>query len=163
MHPLLGEFECKLDGKGRFLLPAGLRRQMPPEGEDCFVVNRGFEPCLVLYPKPQWERVVARINQLNPYVKRNRAFIRYFFRGASEMRLDNAQRLLLPKILLEYAGLQHDIVLFAHTNKVEIWDAGRYQALFEESEDSFADLAEAVMGDLDLSDASPQSTTLHDA
>mgnify|MGYP006267423303 CR=1 FL=1 len=146
MTALLGEFDSRLDAKGRFSVPAGLRRQLPPDAQDSFVVNRGFEPCLVLYPKPVWDAVAARINQLNPFVKENRAFTRYFYRGATELRLDSAQRLLLPKKLMDYAGMDKEIVLFAHTDKIELWAAERYETMMDDAPDDFADLAEKVMG-----------------
>ena len=146
MAQLLGEFDSRIDAKGRFNFPAGLRRQLPPEANDSFVVNRGFESCLVLYPRPVWDEVAARINQLNPFVKEHRAFTRYFFRGATELRLDNAQRLLLPKKLMEYAGIEKELVLFAHTNKIELWSADRYEHMLDEAPLDFATLAEKVMG-----------------
>ncbi|MDQ3072126.1 MAG: division/cell wall cluster transcriptional repressor MraZ [Bacteroidota bacterium] len=142
----LGEYECKLDTKGRFILPTGLKKQVPQEAQDRFVVNRGFEKCLVMYPRNEWEQIAEEINKLNPYVKRNREFIRYFFRGATELTLDSASRLLLPKRLQEYAGINKDIVLFAHTNKVEIWAQELYDNVLGNEPEDFAGLAESVMG-----------------
>lgn len=146
MTRFLGEFECKLDGKGRFILPTALRKQVPLEASDQFVVNRGFEKCLVMYPRNEWDKISDEINKLNPYVKRNREFIRYFYRGATELSLDNASRLLLPKRLLEYAEIDKDVVLFASTNKIEIWSQGLYDNMLGDEPEDFADLAEAVMG-----------------
>ena len=100
MANFIGEFECKLDPKGRLMMPAGLRRQLDPAAQEKFVLNRGFEKCLVLYPKNEWEKISTEINQLNQYVKKNRDFIRYFYRGATELGLDNTGRVLFPKRLL---------------------------------------------------------------
>ena len=146
MSHFLGEYECKLDGKGRFILPATLKKQVPQEAGEHFVVNRGFEKCLVMYPKNEWDIIADEINKLNPYVKRNRDFVRYFFRGATELTLDTASRLLLPKRLLEYAEIDKDLVLFAHTNKIEIWAQEQYDNVLGSEPEDFADLAEAVMG-----------------
>jgi MraZ protein len=146
MTRFLGEYDCKLDPKGRIILPAGLKRQVPAEAEDTFVVNRGFEKCLVLYPKNEWEKISLEINNLNPYKKQNREFIRYFFRGASELTLDTQNRLLLPKRLLEYAGIDKELVLFAHTNKIEIWAKDNYDSLLSDEPEDFSGLAEIVMG-----------------
>jgi MraZ protein len=146
MTRLIGEYECKLDPKGRFILPTGLKKQIPQEAGEHFVVNRGFEKCLILYPKNEWDVISDEINKLNPYVKRNREFIRYFYRGATELMLDNAARLLLPKRLLEYAEIDKDVVLFAHTNKIEIWSAALYDNVLGNEPEDFADLAESVMG-----------------
>lgn len=142
----LGEFECRLDAKGRLGLPAGLKKQVPASANDQFVINRGFEDCLVLYPRNEWDKISDELNNLNAYEKENRDFVRYFYRGATEAGLDSAGRLLLPKRLLDYAGIGQDVVLFAHTNKVEIWAAEKYDTLLGEEPAHFSALAEKVMG-----------------
>ncbi|RYD79629.1 MAG: division/cell wall cluster transcriptional repressor MraZ [Sphingobacteriales bacterium] len=146
MKSLIGEFDCTLDSKGRFIMPTGLRKQIPQEAGDKFVINRGFEKCLVMYPFNEWEKISEEINKLNPYVQQNRDFIRYFFRGAIELTLDASSRLLLPKRLLDYAGISKDVVLFAHTNKIEIWSEELYNNIMDSEPENFADLAEKVMG-----------------
>lgn len=146
MANFLGEYDCKLDAKGRFILPSGLKKQVPTEANGQFVVNRGFEKCLVLYPQNEWDKITAEINKLNQFVKKNRDFLRYFFRGATEVALDGSDRLLLPKRLKEYANINKEIVLFAHTNKIEIWAQGEYDNLLSDEPEDFADLAEQVMG-----------------
>lgn len=147
MTQLIGEYYCKMDAKGRLSLPAGLKRQIPTEAESRFVVNRGFEKHLVLYPRNEWLVVSNRIKKLNQYKKEVRQFIRHFFRGATELELDAASRLLIPKPLLSYAGVERELVLFAHTNKIEIWDKEAYDDMMEGDPEDFADLAETVMGD----------------
>jgi MraZ protein len=146
MKSLIGEFDCTLDSKGRFIMPTGLRKQIPQEAGDKFVINRGFEKCLVMYPFNEWEKISEEINKLNPYVQQNRDFIRYFFRGAIELSLDASSRLLLPKRLLDYAGISKDVVLFAHTNKIEIWSEELYNNIMDSEPENFAGLAEKVMG-----------------
>ncbi|MBI1184219.1 division/cell wall cluster transcriptional repressor MraZ [bacterium] len=152
MTQLIGEYSCKLDVKGRITLPSALKRQVPTEAKDHFVINRGFEKCLVLYPQNEWEAVTRKINQLNQYKKEVRQFIRYFFRGATELEMDNSSRLNLPNSLLEYAGIDKEVVLFAHTNKIEIWDKNTYDAMLDDDSEGFADLAETVMGTLNGND-----------
>lgn len=146
MANFIGEFDCKLDSKGRLMLPSGLRKQLDPAAQERFVLNRGFEKCLVLYPKNEWEGISAEVNKLNQYVKKNREFIRYFYRGASELELDNTGRLLLPKRMLEYAAADKDVVLFAYSNRIEVWDKKTYEGLLTDEPDDFATLAEEVMG-----------------
>jgi len=146
MANFIGEFDCKLDSKGRLMLPSGLRKQLDPAAQERFVLNRGFEKCLVLYPKNEWEGISAEVNKLNQYVKKNREFIRYFYRGASELELDNTGRLLLPKRMLEYAAADKDVVLFAYSNRIEVWDKKTYEGLLTDEPDDFAMLAEEVMG-----------------
>ncbi len=149
MTNFIGEFECKLDAKGRLMLPSSLRKQLDPAAQESFVMNRGFEKCLVLYPKNDWKYISEEVNKLNQYVKKNREFTRYFYRGATELGLDGTGRLLFPKRLLEYAGVEKEVVLFAHGNKIEIWDKKAYDNLLTDEPDEFANLAEEVMGNAD--------------
>lgn len=146
MTNLIGEFECKLDAKGRIMIPSGLVKQLPEEALNKFVINRGFEKCLVLYPKNEWEKISKEVNQLNLYNKKNRDFVRYFFRGATELAMDGTKRLLFPKKLLEYAGIEKELVLFAFSNRVEVWAKDTYEGMMTDEPEDFADLAEEVMG-----------------
>lgn len=146
MPGLLGEYQVKLDAKGRVKLPSGLKKQVDPAIKGRFVINRGFERCLVLYPWNEWEAVSAKVNQLNRFVKKNREFIRYFFRGATEVQLDSSDRLNLPNHLLSYAGIDKELLLAANNNIIELWNQERYDALMTIDSDDFAELAEEVMG-----------------
>lgn len=142
----LGEFECKLDAKSRLSMPATLRKSLDPAAQEKFVVNRGFESCLSLYPYNEWLKISAEINKLNRYNKKNREFMRYFYRGAMELSLDAAGRLLLPKRLMEYAGIDKEIILSAYSNIVEVWDKTKFDNLLTREPEDFANLAEEVMG-----------------
>ena len=146
MTRFLGEFDCKVDAKGRVLLPVSLKKQLPPEAQERFVINRGFEQCLTLYPQNEWDKISAEVNELNLYVKKNRDFVRYFYRGATEMTLDGNSRLLLPKRLLEYAGIGKELVMFAYSNRIELWARDKYDNLLNDEPEDFANLAEEVMG-----------------
>jgi MraZ protein len=146
MSHFLGEFECKLDAKGRLMLPAGLRKQMPEAEREGLVINRGFEKHLVIYTRKEWDTIVADLSKLNQYEKKTRDFIRYFTRGASELSLDAAGRILVPKSLLEYGGMSGDVVLASQFNKIELWAKDAYDAQLDNEPDNFANLAEEVMG-----------------
>lgn len=147
MTGFLGEFEATLDTKGRFLLPAGVKKQLP-EGENTrFVINRGFEKCLSLYPRQSWEPLFARISALNDFDPQVRSFRRYFLNGATEVELDSAGRLLLPPQLKVYAGLEKDIVLASAVDKIEIWSTDNYNKFFDSyASEDFSALAQQVMG-----------------
>ena len=146
MIGFLGEYEATLDSKGRFLLPAGFKKQLPEEGPTQFVVNRGFEKCLSLYPIKSWEPIFARISQLNDFEPEVRQFRRYFLNGATMCELDSAGRLLIPPNLKDHAGLDKDIVLASAVDKIEIWDKSKYQQFFESfSPEAFSSLAKQVM------------------
>jgi MraZ protein len=152
MIGFLGEFEATLDPKGRFLLPAGIKKQLQ-EGENTqFVINRGFEKCLTLYPMTSWTPIFQKISQLNDFDPKVREFRRYFLNGAIALELDSAGRLLLPKNLMEHAGLEKDIVLVSAVNKMEIWDKVKYQQFFDTySPEAFSSLAASVMAQGGLS------------
>jgi MraZ protein len=146
MLGFLGEYEVTLDAKGRFLLPVGFKKQLPEEGANLFVVSRGIEKCLSLYPLQSWEPIFSDISKLNDFDPKVREFRRYFLNGATNVELDSAGRLLVPKNLAEYAGLGKDIVLVAAVNKIEIWDKTKYTEFFESfSPESFSKLANEVM------------------
>lgn len=147
MIGFLGEYEATLDPKGRFLLPAGFKKQLPEKAGDRFVINRGFEKCLSLYPVKSWEPIYEEISKLNDFDPKVREFRRYFLNGATQLELDSAGRLLVPPNLKIHAGLEKDIVLVAAVNKIEIWDKSKYQQFFDSfSPETFSKLAEEVMG-----------------
>ena len=146
MASFIGEFDCKVDAKGRVMVPTALRKQLDPEAKETFVLNRGFEKCLVLYPKNVWTTISSEISKLNQYKKKNREFIRYFYRGASEISLDGTGRILFPKRLMDYAAINKEVVLFAYFDRIEVWDKNTYDNLLTDEPDDFSKLAEDVMG-----------------
>jgi MraZ protein len=129
-------------------MPSGLLKQLKGLESEGFVANRGFEKCIALYPNREWKKIAAEINGLNLYVKKNRDFVRYFFRGATEMEIDSSERLLIPKSLLEYIGANKELVLFAYFNRIEIWAKELYGNILDDEPNDFAQLAEEVMGSL---------------
>ena len=143
---LLGEYECKMDAKGRMRLPSGLIGQLGEKETYNFVINRGFEKHLMLYPEEVWDRITEEINELNLYNKKNRDFVRYFYRGAQKVTMDSADRILVTKRLLEYAGVDKDVILSAYNDRIEIWSKEEYECMLDEEPDDFSDLAEDVLG-----------------
>ena len=146
MIQLLGEFDCKLDAKGRLMVPSSLKKQLPNVEAEGLVINRGFEKHLVIYPKKVWEGIVAELSKLNQYEKKTREFIRFFTRGASELTMDASGRVNLPKSLLEFAGINGDVVLACQFDKIEVWSKTAYDNLLDNEPENFANLAEEVMG-----------------
>lgn len=145
MMSLIGEYDCKLDAKGRFLLPSGLRKQLPEGQQADFVINRGLDKCLVLYPIDVWEKELERLQSRNQYVKKNRAFTRMFLNGATRLSLDGNARVNIPKRLMDFAGLSKEIILVAQIDKVEVWDKAAYDEWLNEPGYDFESLAEEVM------------------
>ncbi|MBE7176977.1 MAG: division/cell wall cluster transcriptional repressor MraZ [Mucilaginibacter polytrichastri] len=146
MANLLGEFDCKLDAKGRMMIPAGLKKQLPDVEREGLVVNRGFEKNLVIYTRAEWDAQLVELAKLNQYEEKNRKFIRYFTRGATDLMLDSANRVLFPKSLLDYAGITGEVVLATALTKIEVWARDTFDAQLDDEPENFAKLAEEVMG-----------------
>jgi len=146
----IGEYDCKVDAKGRVMMPAGLLRQFPADLRERFVINRSvFQRCLVLYPMDLWNEITGDLAKLNRFVKDNDAFIRQFTNGAFGVEVDATNRILLPKRLMEFASIKSDLVMVANLNKIEIWSSESYDSVTGSYDpDSFAQLAEKVMGNL---------------
>ena len=146
MIGFLGEYEATVDAKGRFLLPAALRKKLPEDAPGSFVINRGFEKCLSLYPAANWKPIFEGISKLNDFDPNVRQFTRYFFNGATELELDSAGRLLIPPSLKEHANIEKDIVLVGSLKKIEIWDKNKYKEFFDSmTPQSFSELAKVVI------------------
>lgn len=153
MNSIIGTYECKVDVKGRLLLPAPLKKQLTASFQDGFVLKRSvFQPCLELYPMSEWNLMMQKINKLNRFVKKNNDFIRRFTAGVKVVEMDNLGRLLVPKDLVSFANISKDLVLSSAVNIVEIWDKELYEKSISEAEVDFADLAEQVMGNLNDDD-----------
>jgi MraZ protein len=147
MTGFLGEYEVTIDAKGRFLVPVALKKQLAEEGAHQFVINRGLDFCLSLYPMESWDPLYTKISKLNDFDIKASAFKRRFLNGASKIELDSAGRLLLPKNLMEYAQLEKDAVLVFVGDKIEIWDKIKYKEFFESfSQEEFKIMANEVMG-----------------
>ena len=128
MNSIIGTYECKVDAKGRLLLPAPLKKQLAASIQDGFVLKRSvFQPCLELYPMSEWNLMMQKINKLNRFVKKNNDFIRRFSAGVKVVEIDNLGRLLVPKDLTVFAKISKDIVLNSAVNIIEIWDKELYE------------------------------------
>ncbi|MBX7240675.1 MAG: division/cell wall cluster transcriptional repressor MraZ [Bacteroidia bacterium] len=146
MKLLIGEYACTLDAKGRFLIPSALRKQLPENEQTDFVLNKGLDQCLMMYPATVWQQELEKIQSLNMYETQNRTFARIFLSGAVEVSLDGSDRMLIPKNLMEKAGLNRDIILLAQLDRIEIWDKEVYEKWIENPGFDIAQLAENVMG-----------------
>ena len=150
MKNFIGTYECKIDDKGRIKLPASLTKQMEHFADEPFVIKRSvFQKCLEVYPMKPWEKLMAKINSLNRFVKKNADFIRMFTAGVKTVELDNAGRLHISKDLTQFANLEKEIVITSAGELFEIWDKVSYEKVIAVSETDFAGLAEDVMGNID--------------
>lgn len=149
MNSIIGTYECKVDAKGRLLIPVAIKKQLADSLQDGFVLKRSvFQPCLELYPMSEWNLMMQKINMLNRFVKKNNDFIRRFTAGVKVVEVDDLGRLLIPKDLVVFGQISKDIVLSSAVNIVEIWDKDLYEKSIAGDDVDFADLAEDVMGNL---------------
>ncbi len=151
MSILFGEYPLKADAKGRFLLPAGLLRQLPPtaQGGDQFVLGRGLDPCLVLYPMGVWQAELQRLYGQNQFDPSARALARLYQSGAQPLSLDAQNRLLIPKPLwdelMAEAPDAPELTLIGAHDRIEIWPTARYRRWLAEQLPHLPALAQRVL------------------
>lgn len=152
MTSLIGEYDCKVDAKGRFMFPVNLRKQLEEVFEKGFVINRNLhQKCLVLYPIAEWNKLNKKLSKLNRLIKANDVFVRKFTGGATSAEADNTGRVLLPKSLVDYADIKTDIKVLGSNNVIEIWDKKLYGE-FLSQDINIEKLAEDVLGGLNFND-----------
>lgn len=141
----MGEYQHTIDSKGRLIIPAKFRDALGAQ----FVVTRGLDKCLFVYPQSEWKQIEEKLKSL-PFTKSDaRAFTRFFFSGAIECELDKQGRANIPSNLREYSKLTKDCVVIGVSNRVEIWSKEVWGDYFAESEESFNEIAEKIV-DFDL-------------
>ncbi|MVN78047.1 division/cell wall cluster transcriptional repressor MraZ [Hymenobacter sp. HMF4947] len=146
MHQLLsGEYDCKLDPKGRLVLPAKVKAALPETYANQLILMRGFEPCLVLYPRSAWELIHAKVMALDEFNEEYRQFQRHFFRGIAEVELDSIGRFGLPGSMRRHAGLDKDAVIVGLGNRCEVWDPTRYDEYLIKDQPTFSKLAQQFL------------------
>ena len=148
MQHLIGTYECKVDDKGRILMPIAIKKQLSSLITGGFVLKRSvFNPCLELYPMKEWILLMEKINSLNRFNKKNNNFIRRFTAGVKTVEMDISGRLLISKDLVKHAQIGKEIVVSSAVNILEIWDKSLYEKVIDEATLDFGVLAEEVMGD----------------
>jgi MraZ protein len=143
------EYVCKLDAKGRLVLPSRIKAQLPePEGEvQELVIRRGFENCLIIYPMVEFKKVFSKISGLNEFVAEHRILQRNFLSGVVTVELDNNGRMLIPKNLLAYAQIDKDVMLVGTGSKVEVWNPTSYEKNLIQDTSELSKLAEKYLNE----------------
>ena len=150
MTHLIGQFECKADAKGRVNLPVALKQQLVPILEKGFVLKRSvFQTCLELYPKEAYDELMMKIVAKNQFSRNYDTFLRNFLAGSQEVSIEEHGRVQIPKPLISFAQIKKEVVLASAINRIEIWDKARYEAVLQDGQDVYADLAEAIFSDND--------------
>ena len=150
MTHLIGQFECKADAKGRVNLPVALKQQLVPILEKGFVLKRSvFQTCLELYPKEAYDELMMKIVAKNQFSRNYDTFLRNFLAGSQEVSIEEHGRVQISNPLISFAQIKKEVVLASAINRIEIWDKARYEAVLQEGQDVYADLAEAIFSDND--------------
>ncbi|POZ57782.1 Transcriptional regulator MraZ [Lysinibacillus sphaericus] len=138
----MGEYQHSVDAKGRLIVPAKFREAL---GET-FVVTRGLDNCLFGYPMDEWRKLEEKLKGLPMTKKDTRAFARFFFSGATEVEIDKQGRINIPSTLMQHAHLIKECVVLGVSNRIEIWAKDAWESYFAESEQSFNEIAENMIG-----------------
>jgi MraZ protein len=141
------EYECKLDAKGRLVLPARIKTQLPEGGGNELVIRRGFEQCLIVYPMVEFRKVFSKISGLNEFNEEYRKLQRNFLSGVVTVELDNNGRFLIPKNMLSYAQIEKDAMLVGTGNKVEVWNPVIYEKHTIQDPGELSKLAEKYLNE----------------
>jgi len=141
----MGEFQHTIDAKGRLIIPHKFRDALG----DNFVATKGLDNCLFVYPMEEWRHLEQKLKSL-PFTRADaRAFVRFFFAGATECELDKQGRILLPANLRDYAKLEKDVVVLGVSNRVEIWSREEWEKYSSKAEAAYEEIAEKIV-DFDL-------------
>lgn len=154
MPKIYGEQFCKVDAKGRVMFPMNFRKAIPNIDTDGLIVNRAFEKGLIIYDKTQWAKIEQLLDKLDYFKAEHRIVIRYMSRSATQIKLDSIGRLLIPKQLLTFSGIQSECVFSGIGDRIELFSEVEYQEKYKNEKDTtyYADLAEKVLGSLNQDD-----------
>ncbi len=138
-----GRENFSIDSKGRVNIPAKMRKSITAEANDTFVVTRGIDKCIVAYPSDEWKKYEESFQKLNQYDDKNRFFLRVVLPLCEEVTLDSQQRILLPKHLLEYAGIEGRVLVIGMMDHIEFWNPNEYEQYMREL--PYKEVAKEVM------------------
>ena len=135
-----GEYQHSVDAKGRVIIPSKFRDGL---GEK-FILTKGLDNCLFAYSLEEWSNLEAKLKSLPFTDKDVRAFVRFFFAGATECETDKQGRILIPQNLREYAGLEKDVYVIGVSTRVEIWDKAKWENYSSDENMSTENIAEKM-------------------
>lgn len=138
----MGEYQHSVDAKGRLIVPSKFRDAL---GES-FVITRGLDHCLFGYPMDEWRKLEEKLKDLPMTKKDARTFARFLFSGATEVEIDKQGRINIPSTLIQHANLEKECVVLGVSRKIEIWSKDAWEIYFNESADSFNEIAENMIG-----------------
>lgn len=145
----LGQFDCTMDDKGRIKMPAALGKQFPEADGNTFMIAKDIEDCLVIYPLKTWAKQEKLLQKLNPFNLKHQQFINAITVGLTEVELDSASRFLVSKSLMKYLGNGKDIVMKGKFDRIQIWEAGKYEQYTQSNTSNIQSLADEASAYLD--------------
>lgn len=149
MPSFKGTYDHSIDSKGRVSFPAKARKYLNPEYQENFTILKGIQRCLYLYPEDRWIAVEDKLAKISNLRIDSANVIRNFLRNAEDITLDNQNRLALPSVLMQWAGIQQKVTIIGVGDRLELWSPDELQKVDESlTEDEYAKLFEQVMGDV---------------
>jgi len=145
MSSFKGSYDYSVDSKGRINIPARLRKYVSPEANDTFVITRGFEQCLFVYPQDEWNRLEQSIRELSASNPKDRFFTRTLLQYATESQLDGQARVTVPKELLQFAGIETEVLIIGVLERIELWNPKVWQKYLESQADTYENVAQSVL------------------
>lgn len=145
MSSLKGSFEYSIDNKGRVNIPAKLKKYVSPDANDTFVVTRGFEKCVYVYPHDEWLKFEQKLQALSPTEERDRRFLRLLLGPVGESQLDAQSRISISKELLKHAEIEDAVLIIGVLNHMELWNPAVYAQYLAEHDESYEDAARAFL------------------
>jgi len=121
-NTFIGEYAYALDLKGRVNVPAKFRQALSKDNKNTFIITRGMDSCVWVYPLTEWQKIEADLRNLSSLSNIHRAFVRNTARYASPSTYDKQGRITLSPSLVEYASLEKDVLIIGMINKMEIWN-----------------------------------------
>jgi MraZ protein len=145
MSSFKGSYSYSVDSKGRINIPAKLKKYVSPEANDTFVVTRGFEKCLFLYPLDEWNALENSIRELTSSNSQHRFITRTLLQYATESQLDGQSRITIPKELMQFAGIEDQVLIVGVLERIEVWNPKEYEKYMSTQTESYETVAQSVL------------------
>jgi MraZ protein len=145
MTSFKGSYDYSVDNKGRINIPARLRKYVSPEANDTFIITRGYEQCLFVYPLDEWNKLEQSIRDLSPTNPKHRFFMRTLLERATESQLDGQSRIIIPKELLQFAGIENEVLILGVLERIEVWNPHIYKEYQKSQAESYENVAQNVL------------------
>lgn len=144
MSSFKGSFNYTVDSKGRINIPAKMRKNLAPEANNSFVITRGFESCIFVYPNDEWIKREAEIGKLQQTDPKHRYFTRMLLQYATDAELDGQYRIVLPKELVQYAKIENEVFILGAFDRIEVWNPEEYKKYLDGQQEDYLTVASKV-------------------